>query len=451
MKLKWFAAAMCAAIAAHAEAPSFARDVAPIFASNCAACHAAKTKMGALELETFEGLKAGGQHGAAILPGKSAESLLYQRITGEKQPLMPLGGKKLADGEIQAIKDWIDAGAPPPTPAEEKALAARRSPVIPDIKPRVPVKPGIGALAYSPDGKILALGLYKEVKLVDPATQTAVASLGGHAEQIRALAFSPDGAMIAAAGGLPGRSGEVRIWDAGKRTELRAIKGHNDCIYAVAFAPDGKTIATSSYDKLIKLWDVATGAEVRTLKDHIDAIYALGFTPDGKRLVSGAADRTVKIWDVASGQRLYTLSEPQDGLNTIAIDPSGKFVAAGGLDKTIRIWSLGEKSGTLVHTLIAHEDAILKLAYSPDGRMLVSSAADRTIKIFNAADLTEIKTLPDQPDWVLALGFAPDGKKFAAGRFDGSLEIYPVGEAVSPARLNGKSGQAKPPALQRTS
>lgn len=411
------------ALAAEA-GPSFAKDVAPLLAANCTGCHAGNVKMGGLDLDTMEALKQGGNHGAVIVPGKSEESRLYLMISGKVQPAMPLSGKALATGEIEIIKRWIDAGAHPPAAGEITSLSALAKKSIPDIKPKTPVHAEIASLAYSPDGKLLALGTFKEVRLVDPSTGKTTGSLSGHAEIVRSVAFSQGGKYLAAAGGLPARSGEVKIWDVDQRTELRTIKGHGDCIYAVAFSPDGKWIATSSYDKLIKLWDVATGKEIRTLKDHIDAVYALAFTPDGKRLLSGAADRTVKVWDPASGQRLFTLGEPLDGLNTIALDPSGKMVAAGGLDKTIRVWSLGEKNGTLVNTLIAHEDAILKLAYSPDGKALVSAAADKTIKVFKADDLTEIKFFPNQPDWVMAIGFSPDGRSFAVGRFDGSLGIY---------------------------
>jgi WD40 repeat protein len=402
-------------------AQSFAKDVLPIFATNCSGCHAANVKMGSLDLDTYEGVRTGGTHGEIIVPGKSDESRLYLMITGKLQPAMPLSGKSLAAGEIEIIKKWIDAGAKPPAPGE---VVSVKKPAIPEIKPKVPVKPEIGSLAYRPDGKLLALGTYKEVRLADPVTGSVTATLAGHAGTVRALAFSPDGKLLAAAGGLPARGGEVKIWDIEKRAEVRTIKGHGDCIYGVAFSPDGKSLATSSYDKLIKIWDIETGKEIRTLKDHIDAVFALAFTPDGKRLVSGAADRTVKIWDAATGERLYTLGDPLDGLNTIALDPSGKMVAAGGLDKTIRVWSLGAKGGVLRNSLIAHEDAILKLAYSPDGKVLISSAADKTIKVFNAADLTEIKVFDHQPDWVLALEFSPDGKSFAAGRYDGSLTIY---------------------------
>jgi WD40 repeat protein len=283
----------------------------------------------------------------------------------------------------------------------------------------------IYSLAWSPDGATIALGGYKEVRLIDPARKP-VATLPGESEAVRAVAFSRDGKYLAAAGGLPARKGEVKVWDVAARTVAVTIAGHSDCIYAAAFSPDGATLATASYDKLIKLWDAATGKEIRTLHDHIDAIYALAFTPDGKRLVSGSADRSVKIWDVATGQRLYTLSEPADGINAIALSPDGSRVAAGGFDKTIRIWRLGEKEGKLENSLIAHEDTILRLAWSPDGRYLASAAADRSVKLFQASDLTEVRNIAGVPDWAFGLGFAPNGKTLAAGFFNGQVQFYEV-------------------------
>ena len=396
-------------------APSY-KDVNAIFAARCLGCHAAAVKMGSLNLQTWDGFEEGGTHGKIVVPGKSAESRLYLLITAKAMPAMPMDGSKLSPEQIETIRAWIDAGAVG-GPVAKTVDAA-----LPKIEPRTPVKPQIFDLAYSPDGKLLALAGYQEVRLVDPATKQELATLKGHAGNVRSIAFSRDGKLLAAAGGLPARSGEVLIWDVAERKLLHTIHGHADCIYGVAFSPDGKSIATASYDKLVKLFDISSEKEIRTYKDHIDAVYAVAFTPDGQRLVSGAADRTIKIWNVATGERLYTLSEPQDGINTIAIDPTGKLVAAGGLDKSIRIWSLGEKEGKLLHSLIAHEDAILRLAWSSDGSELISSSADHTVKVFSARDLSELQSLPE-PDWVYGLQFAPNGKTFAIGSFDGSLTI----------------------------
>lgn len=409
------------ALAHAADAPSFARDVAPLLAERCAGCHSTSAKLGGLDVESFDALMKGGKHGPAIVPGKSAESRLFQMISGQGKPPMPMDGTKLADAQIAAIQHWIDAGAPAPAPGEALPKSAGAAP---KIAPKVPLKPQIFDLAYSPDGKLIALAGFKTVRLLDAATRQPLGELTGHVETVRSVAFSHDGTLLAAAGGLPARKGEVRIWDVSTRKLVQTIQGHADCVYAVAFAPDGKSIATTSYDKLVKTWDVQSGKEIRTYKDHIDAVYALAFTPDGKRLVTGAADRTVKIWDVATGTRLYTLSDAQDGINTLAVDPAGRYVAAGGLDNTIRVWELEEKSGKLIASLIAHEDAILRIAWSPDGKVLASSSADRTIKLLQSGDLTEISSFTAQPDWVYGLQFAPDGKTVAAGRIDGSLAFY---------------------------
>jgi len=425
MRVLLIPAVLVAMIQAATHPPSF-NDLQPIFEGNCSGCHAANVMMGSLNLDTWPGMMKGGNHGAIVVPGKSAESRLYLMVAHKTSPAMPLSGKPLAEGEIELIREYIDSGAPQP-PA---SVAAKPRNAIPEIAPAKSVHAALTAVAWSPDGKLLAVGAFQEVRFVNPDNSQVIATLKGHAEQVRAVAWSADGKLIAAAGGLPGQKGEIKLWNAADRTELRTITGHRDCIYAAVFSPDNKTLATASYDKLIKLWDTGTGKEIRTLKDHIDAIYALAYTPDGKRLISAAADRSVKVWDPETGERLYTMSEPIDGLNTVAVSPKGDLVAAGGLDKSIRIWQLaqdGKKlSATLKSTLIAHEDAILQLAWSPDGKTLISSGADRTIKAFSVPVLEEKHDWPKQSDWVTALSFAPDGTRFAAGRFDGSLQIYPA-------------------------
>ena len=102
----------CALLPAQ-DAPSFAKDVAPIFNSSCAGCHGANVRMGSLSLDTYDAVEKGGTHGKVIEPGKSGESRLYLMITGKLAPKMPLSGNALAEGDIEIIKKWIDAGAKP--------------------------------------------------------------------------------------------------------------------------------------------------------------------------------------------------------------------------------------------------------------------------------------------------------------------------------------------------
>lgn len=395
----------------------YTRDIQPIFEKRCVMCHSENATMGSLNLESYAGLKKGGNNGPVVAAGSLADSLLYRSVVGQAPEIgrMPIGLEPVPQVEVAMLKTWIEEGAQ--GPATVSITAGK--PMISGVAPKARQ---IYALAYRPDGKALAVAEYQSVVLVDAATQKEIARMDGHADAVRALSWSKDGMLLAAAGGAPGRRGEIKIWKADGTLQATA-SGHADCIYAVAISPDGATIASASYDKLIKLWDAATGKELKTLKDHTDAIYALAFTPDGKRLISGAADRTIKVWDPATGERLYTLSEPTDGVNTLAVSPDGKLLAAAGQDKSIRIYALGEKGATLQTSLIAHEDAVLRVAFSRDGAKVYSSSADRSIKVFRTSDLTELGILPKQPDWAFGLDLSPDGKQLAIGRINGTLTM----------------------------
>ncbi|HVH71099.1 MAG TPA: c-type cytochrome domain-containing protein [Candidatus Dormibacteraeota bacterium] len=418
---------------------SYAREVLPILQQKCLACHSGVAKMGGLVMESYESLMQGGAHGPVIVPGKGSESRIILMLEGKLQPRMPFNGVPLSAREIETIRRWIDGGAK--GPASNEVLPSAPEVRIPDIKPQVPVVSPIGSVKFSPDGQLLAVGSYQEVRLIDARTGKAVATLPDHADLVRSLAFDPSGKRLAAAGGRPLVAGEVKLWDVQTHELLRTVKGQTDCIYSVAFSPDGKVLATSSYDKLVKLWEVQSGKELKSLKDHIDAVFAVAFSPDGKWLATGSQDRTVKIWDANSGERLYTLGEPQDGIVTIAFSPDGRQIAAAGYDKLIYVWNLDPKGATLAASLIADEDTILQLVWSPDGKEIITSSVDASIRVRDAATLNSVRVLPDQSDWVEALSISGDGKRLAAGRYDGTLSVY---DLTDYRQLLARSGTGKP-------
>ena len=135
---------LLACCAAFAQAPGltgrkldFGRDIHPVLNARCANCHSQSLRQGGLSVSTVDDLKKGGVSGAAIQPGNSEGSLLMDRITGKKPPLMPMGGQPLSDREIAMIRDWIDRGAS----VETGPAAATWTPVL---KPRKPPVPGPG-------------------------------------------------------------------------------------------------------------------------------------------------------------------------------------------------------------------------------------------------------------------------------------------------------------------
>ncbi len=410
-------------------------QVRAILRDSCEHCHNEETAENGLILKSYDTLIAGGDSGNPIVPGKSASSLLVQAIEGRVKPRMPYKEDPLSSGDIDTIRRWIDAGAPGPSAAE--AATDEIKVEIPDVRPTVSVSGPVSAVAFDVTTRRIAVGSYKSVHLLSVDNRKWSGSLDGHADLVRALAFSADGTRLAAAGGASGRVGEVRIWDIRQAParSIATIQGHKDAILSVAFSPDGSTVATGSYDKLVKLWDAATGKELRTLKEHSDAVYSVAFLPGGTQLVSGAGDRTLKIWDVQRGRRLFTISDALDAVYAVAVHPSGSKIAAAGADRMIRTWtwngdtaSAAGPAATLLTSVFAHGDAVLGLAYSPDGTTLVSAGADRTIKIWDASTLAEKRLLEPQPDWVLGLALSGDGRWLAAGRYDGTLGLYSLAD-----------------------
>jgi WD40 repeat protein len=423
-------------------------SVDSIFSSHCLDCHASTDPEGQLVLESYETLTNGGELGPAIVPGKSADSLLVKMIEGHfekngKKKIMPPGKrKKLTAEEIATIKAWIDTGARPPAlPLAPKEL------VVPKIPPKVSPRNPVNALAWSAAANLVAVARYTEVELRSPADLSLTRTLTGHRGNVNALVFSSDGSQLFAAGGQPALSGEVRQWNIPDGKLVRSFVGHKDALYSMALSPDGKTLATGSYDQKIKLWNVETGKEIRTLSGHNGCVFDLAFRPDGKLLASASADRTVKLWDVLSGERRETLSQSFKDLYTVAFTPDGKRVLAGGADNRIRVWAVSETAAETTNPLLeskfAHEGAILNLVFSADGRTLVSSADDRTVKLWDAAQMKERFPLEKQPDWPPALAFVTD-KTVLVGRLDGSLATYDAatGKLMATVEPNARERQA---------
>jgi len=163
-----------------------------------------------------------------------------------------------------------------------------------------------------------------------------------------ALVPAVDGEVVCAVSGHRERlafgrlQGTIRLWELAPKKEIAILAGHQDAITALAFSPDGRVLASASQDRRVKLWDAVAGKEVATLAGHNDAVLALAFAPDGRTLATGSADRTVKVWDVATGKEQATLPLSA-GVQCVAFSPDGKTLAVGGADQRLTVWVLQEQ------------------------------------------------------------------------------------------------------------
>jgi WD40 repeat protein len=444
---------LCLVGAANAAQPTQPADYASvdtIFTKYCLDCHASKDPDGELVLESFDSLMKGGEIGPAILPGKSAESLLIKMVEGRfekdgKKKIMPPGKRaKLTPAEIATIKSWIDAGARAPS----SPLAAKEL-VLPKILPKGSPRDPVNGLAFGKKGAIVAVARYGKVELRCNPYEGRF-RIFDFAGNVNTVVFSQDGNHLFAAGGQPALSGQVSEWSVWETNDthllIRSFAAHKDAIYSMALSPDDKILATGSYDQKIKLWDADTGKELKTLSGHNGCIFGLTFRPDGKILASASADRTVKLWDVATGERRDTLSQPLKEVYAVAFSPDGKRLAAGGADNRIRIWEISESAAEttnpLLHSKFGHEGTILRLAYSPDGKTLASTADDRTIKLWDAEEMHVRDVLEEQPDWPTALAFTKKSD-IVVGRLDGSLKLYEMGMPNPSAQRQAENAKPK--------
>ncbi|HEV7281870.1 MAG TPA: c-type cytochrome domain-containing protein [Pirellulaceae bacterium] len=428
---------LTAASSLHAaeEAPDFAKEVLPILTAKCGGCHGDLETEGKLSLATYDDLMKGGEHGPAVTPGESGSSRLYLMSAGTMDPKMPPEDEEpLSEGELATLEKWIGAGAKGPS-----GETVRPMPTFPQVDPAEGAE-AITAIAWSPDGKTLAVGSFGAVELLSvdalggrPALQRfhRFSELSG---KINRLSFASGGSMLVAASGVAGAEGEASIMEAphvlelkGGAPKLRDFAGHSDALYDAVLSPDGTILATAGYDRQILLRDAKTGETLRTLDGHNGAVFDLAFSPDGTCLVSASADETAKVWNVATGERLDTLNQCEAEQWTCAFDPTLDRIYSAGADHRIRCWNWVSKTqpkiNPILYSRFAHEGTVTHIALAIGKPLLASVADDGTLKVWRTKDLSLAWVGPTQPATPTGIAFSPEGDRLAVSRIDGTLDL----------------------------
>jgi Caspase domain/WD domain, G-beta repeat len=256
----------------------------------------------------------------------------------------------------------------------------------------------------SPDGRTVAVVTDGVAALYDLGTRRALGDLSGQKGAVLAVAFTPDGKLIATGS----RDGSMTLWTVDKRAVKQTQQAHAGGVRSLAVKPDGALIATGGADRVVKIWDAKKGKVVGDIGGLDGEVSYVQFAPDGKRLFAGTTGGTLAGIDLATRKVTATIHSPAKTLD-MAVNSSG-VAAFGGSDGKIAVVEFA--SGSEIKTMPAHSGAVRFLAFGGKAQRLISSGDDGAVRLWDTASgerLAEVITT--------AGGWAVIDRQ---GRFDGS-------------------------------
>jgi mono/diheme cytochrome c family protein len=431
-----FLAAATSVLGARAGAPkpvSFEHEVSPILQASCAGCHQPGKLKGGLDLTTYQGLAAGGKKGPVFKTGDPEHSFIIEQISGDP-PEMPNKGDPLSKSEIAVIARWIKEGAK----NDSVTVAALPSGALPGppplAKPPVySVPPVITALAYSPDGRTLAIAGYYEVLLHRPDGSGVTGRLVGGSPRIMSIAFSSDGQKLAVAGGAPAQFGNVQVWNVPQRTLAGNWKASTDTTFGINFNAAGDQVAFGSPDKAARVVNVSDGKELLRLDQHTDWCLGALFTVDGKRLLSCGRDQAMKMSNLANGQFIDDINNPLEPIMCFARHPKEDVVACGGAMGSVRVYKISDNQNrtaakndtNLMKELERQPASVHGIAWNAQGTH-VAVCSENDAKVYDAKSGAKVATLSGHEGGIFAIAFAPDGQRVATGGYDGVVRLFEI-------------------------
>ncbi len=416
---------------------SYYKKVRPIFQQHCQGCHQPAKASGGFMMPTHADLlKAGDSKKPAIVAGQPDKSNLVDQIIahGDKKPAMPQKADPLSETDVKLIQQWIAEGAKDDTPDKAKVV------VDPKHPPTYNLPPVVAALDYSLDNEFIAVSGYHEVLLHKADGSGLAGRLIGLSERITSVAFSPDGNLLAVAGGSPGRFGEIQIWKVKTQQLKYSVSVTYDTVYGVSWSPKGDLVSFGCPDNTVRAIEADTGKQVFFNGGHNDWVLDTVFSKDGAHLVSVSRDMSMKLSVVKTSQLIDNITSItpgalKGGLNTVKRHPKQDIVVVGGSDgepKTFKIFrdpgkerKIGDDFN-LIKKFGKMPGRVYSVAFNADGSKFIAGSSYHgtgEARVYETDSGKQIAVLKGIKSGVFAVAYRPDGKQVATGGFDGYVRL----------------------------
>lgn len=291
----------------------------------------------------------------------------------------------------------------------------------------------VNALAWSPDGKTLAVAHLDGISFYDVYTRTLTRELYPRGERVVDLAFSPQGNWLLA-GSLYGSeaeswAGDLQFWSGPYWRPLGIGYADTRGLTAVEFAPKGGVFAAAfarpgSEEDVIALFSTSTWEITGTLE--IEQVEEIAFSSDGTLLAVSPDRYGIQIYRMEDNLLERTLYTSFTGaVSSMAFAPDLPVLATGHYDGTLRLWDVS--TGLVMLTLDTGSDSVIEsLAFSPDGNLIASgdSFGDDLVRLWDTDSGELLRILEGHSAGVVETLFSPDGSLLVTGSYDGTLRLW---------------------------
>jgi len=288
-------------------------------------------------------------------------------------------------------------------------------------------------LAWTPDGRILAVSDGSGINLYDIETFQLRRSLYPKNPGIVDIEFSPRGTWLIAGSRRgdeeTGYASSLEGWLGSDWKPLGLLYGVGKALSGMAFSPNGWyfaiAYASSRYSQnSVDIWNVTTWTISDTLKTG--TVLDVAFSTDGNMLASSPDRYAIRIWDLQAGEWSYSFHTSFTGAVTkLIFSPDGVTLATGHYDGTIRLWDL--RTGEMV-LLIESEEVIESLAFSPDGRLLASGGSyeNNYVRLWSTSSGALLNTMEGHKNGISHLCFSPDSQFLISASYDGAIRVWGI-------------------------